>query len=115
MVAAAAEQMTATVREIALNSVKAREITEQAVVNTDNATAKVNELGAAALEISKVTEVIKEISEQTNLLALNATIEAARAGEAGIKHPLYHRTSALISTVSIKKSRICPIEAPKLM
>jgi methyl-accepting chemotaxis protein len=34
-------------------------------------------------EISKVTEVITEISEQTNLLALNATIVAARAGEAG--------------------------------
>jgi methyl-accepting chemotaxis protein len=44
---------------------------------------QVNELGRAAVEISKVTEVITEISEQTNLLALNATIEAARAGEAG--------------------------------
>jgi methyl-accepting chemotaxis protein len=43
----------------------------------------VNELGEAAKAISKVTEVITEISEQTNLLALNATIEAARAGEAG--------------------------------
>jgi methyl-accepting chemotaxis protein len=43
----------------------------------------VDELGNAAQEISKVTEVITEISEQTNLLALNATIEAARAGEAG--------------------------------
>jgi methyl-accepting chemotaxis protein len=42
-----------------------------------------NELGSAADAISKVTEVITEISEQTNLLALNATIEAARAGEAG--------------------------------
>jgi methyl-accepting chemotaxis protein len=44
---------------------------------------QVNDLGRAAVEISKVTEVITEISEQTNLLALNATIEAARAGEAG--------------------------------
>lgn len=37
----------------------------------------------SAVEISKVTEVVTEISEQTNLLALNATVKAARAGEAG--------------------------------
>ncbi len=42
-----------------------------------------NQLGAAAQQISKVTESITEISSQTNLLALNATIEAARAGSAG--------------------------------
>jgi len=83
MVAAASEEMTATVREIAQNSGKARGITEKAVINTNSASEKVNELGEAALQISKVTEVITEISEQTNLLALNATIEAARAGEAG--------------------------------
>ena len=47
------------------------------------ASEKVNELGAAAEEISKVIETIVEIAEQTKLLALNATIEAARAGEAG--------------------------------
>lgn len=81
MVAAASEEMTATVREIAQNSGKARGITEQAVINTNSASEKVNELGEAALQISKVTEVITEISDQTNLLALNATIEAARAGE----------------------------------
>src|SRR3954451_2927057 len=42
-----------------------------------------NQLGAAAMEIGKVTETITEISSQTNLLALNAAIEAARAGSAG--------------------------------
>jgi len=83
MVAAATEEMTATVQEIAENSGKARGITETAVKKANSASEKVNELGKAALEISKVTEVITEISEQTNLLALNATIEAARAGEAG--------------------------------
>ena len=83
MVATAAEEMTATVREIAGNSEKGRAITNEAVTKAESASAKVNELGGAATQISKVTEVITEISEQTNLLALNATIEAARAGEAG--------------------------------
>lgn len=83
MVAAAAEEMTVTVNEIAKNSEKARVVTGEAVEKAKNASGQVDELGSAAQEISKVTEVITEISEQTNLLALNATIEAARAGEAG--------------------------------
>ena len=83
IVAAAAEQMTASVAEIAANSEKARSITEQAVGQATDASQRVNHLGNAAAAISKVTEVITEISDQTNLLALNATIEAARAGEAG--------------------------------
>jgi methyl-accepting chemotaxis protein len=83
MVAAAAEQMIATINEIAQNSEKANNITDDAVVQTQNASGKVDELGSAAIEIGKVVETITEISEQVNLLALNATIEAARAGEAG--------------------------------
>ncbi len=83
MVASGSEEMTATVNEIAGNTEKARSITENAVKKTASASHRVDELGSAAREISKVTEVITEISEQTNLLALNATIEAARAGEAG--------------------------------
>jgi methyl-accepting chemotaxis protein len=83
LVAAAAEEMTASVGEIAASSEQARTITEKAVDKANSATERVNLLGAAATAISKVTEVITEISDQTNLLALNATIEAARAGEAG--------------------------------
>ena len=83
MVATAAEEMSTTVREIAENASKAKTISENAVVQSQESARKVTELGAAANKIGKVTEVITEISEQTNLLALNATIEAARAGEAG--------------------------------
>jgi methyl-accepting chemotaxis protein len=83
MVASATEQMTASVGEIAQKSEKAREITGRAVSKAQGTSRKVEDLGNAAQAISKVTEVITEISEQTNLLALNATIEAARAGEAG--------------------------------
>lgn len=83
MVATAAEEMTSTIGEIAQNSEKARSITGSAVSQAGNASQKMDELGRAANDIGKVTEVITEISEQTNLLALNATIEAARAGEAG--------------------------------
>jgi methyl-accepting chemotaxis protein len=83
MVASATEQMTASVAEIAQNSEKARDITGKAVSRAQGTSKKVDALGNAAQAISKVTEVITEISEQTNLLALNATIEAARAGEAG--------------------------------
>ena len=83
MVATATEEMTNTVNEIAHNSEKARNTTDEAVTQARVVSEKVDNLGIAAREISKVTEVITEISEQTNLLALNATIEAARAGEAG--------------------------------
>jgi methyl-accepting chemotaxis protein len=83
MVASATEEMSNTINEIASNSSKAKEITSAAVHQSTKTSERVNELGRAADEINKVTEVITEISEQTNLLALNATIEAARAGEAG--------------------------------
>ncbi len=83
IVATATEEMTGTVREIAGKTEKARSISDGAVTLSNNASGKVDALGTAANDISRVTEVITEISEQTNLLALNATIEAARAGEAG--------------------------------
>lgn len=76
-------RMSDTVTEIVKSSEIAKNVTTDAVDKTKSASIKVNELGNSATDISKVTEVITDISEQTNLLALNATIEAARAGEAG--------------------------------
>ncbi len=83
LIAESTSQMNNTIREISNNTGEARQITEQAVVQSDSASVKVGELGEAANKIGTVLASISEISEQTNLLALNATIEAARAGEAG--------------------------------
>ncbi|WP_320041686.1 methyl-accepting chemotaxis protein [uncultured Desulfobacter sp.] len=83
MIVAASEEMTATINEISSNTAKGSHTTTQAVERAEHISQRVDALGRAASEISKVTETIADISEQTNLLALNATIEAARAGEAG--------------------------------
>lgn len=83
MMAESVSAMTDTIKTITKDTEAAREKTTQAVKQSESASNRVDELGIAATQISKVTEAITEISEQTNLLALNATIEAARAGEAG--------------------------------
>lgn len=83
MVASASEEMTSTINEITKNSERARSISDGALSQAKETSEQMEALGKAAVDISKVTEAINEISDQTNLLALNATIEAARAGEAG--------------------------------
>jgi len=82
-IVSAVEEMSATIGEISSNTARGSETTARAVETAESVSARVDDLGRAAGEISKVTETISDISEQTNLLALNATIEAARAGEAG--------------------------------
>ncbi|RUM46191.1 MAG: hypothetical protein DSY80_02470 [Desulfocapsa sp.] len=83
LVSTAAEGVMAAMAEVAGKAGDARDISANAVTMVHTSSEKVDILGTAADEITKVTEVINEISDQTNLLALNATIEAARAGEAG--------------------------------
>lgn len=83
IVADTIKEFSSTIEEIARNSNKAMDISNQAVGETGRASESVSALGMAAQEINKVTEAINDIADQTNLLALNATIEAARAGEAG--------------------------------
>jgi methyl-accepting chemotaxis protein len=58
-------------------------LVSNAVTQSAKASVSVDELGSAAMEITKVLETITDISQQVDLLALNATIEAARAGDAG--------------------------------
>jgi methyl-accepting chemotaxis protein len=82
-VATATEEMSATIADIAFNAENARTVTMDATRQGQSVLLVVKSLGAAAQEISTVSETITQISAQTNLLALNATIEAARAGSAG--------------------------------
>lgn len=83
VVAKAAEEMSATILEIAKNSEKARNISQQAATHAATSSSQMAQMGDAAQAIGRVVDTITDISEQVNLLALNATIEAARAGEAG--------------------------------
>jgi methyl-accepting chemotaxis protein len=82
-VAAATEELSASVAEIGRQVADSTRIAEDAVVQAARTNATVKGLSEAAQKIGKVVEMINGIAGQTNLLALNATIEAARAGEAG--------------------------------
>ena len=102
--AAAIEQMSLTVQEVASHTVQAADVASIAENEFEQGAREVNanqqainlladevasaadvigQLSADAREIGTVLEVIQSIAEQTNLLALNAAIEAARAGEHG--------------------------------
>ena len=82
-VAAAAEELHASIAEISTQVGRSAVAAHDAVAHMGEARAVVDRLGVAAREIGQVVELIGTIAAQTNLLALNATIEAARAGEAG--------------------------------
>jgi methyl-accepting chemotaxis protein len=103
-VATAMNEMSATVQEVANNTVNAADVAKTAdeesakglqVVDStvkqiralagqiDSASEVIQVVKGDSENISTVLDVIRGIAEQTNLLALNAAIEAARAGEQG--------------------------------
>nr|WP_283818769.1 PAS domain-containing methyl-accepting chemotaxis protein [Rhodopseudomonas boonkerdii] len=82
-VAAGAEELNASVREISEAMTKSRETAMSAVGKVDEADSQAQRLSAAAQAMSGILDLIGNITGQINLLALNATIESARAGEAG--------------------------------
>jgi methyl-accepting chemotaxis protein len=103
-VAAAMQQMSATIHEISSNSQHASDasvgaagaarkgglVVEETLAtmrgiadSTTRVALSIGELGKNSEAIGQIVSVIDDIADQTNLLALNAAIEAARAGEQG--------------------------------
>jgi methyl-accepting chemotaxis protein len=82
-VAAAIEQLSASVEEINRQVTAAAAVTSEAIGCAESATHQVGALTSSVGRVGEVVKLIDRIASQTNLLALNATIEAARAGEAG--------------------------------
>lgn len=82
-VAAGAEELNASVREISAAMSKSRDTALNAVEQVESADQQAQRLSEAAESMSSIVQLIGDITGQINLLALNATIESARAGEAG--------------------------------
>ncbi|GAA0785597.1 methyl-accepting chemotaxis protein [Roseibium denhamense] len=83
VVAAATEEMTASISEINQQVIRASESSKNAAKDVAQTADQMDSLASMADRIGEVISMISDIAEQTNLLALNATIESARAGEAG--------------------------------
>ena len=82
-VAAGAEELNSSVREISEAMLKSKDTATAAVERVEVADQQAQRLSEAAGSMSSIVQLIGDITGQINLLALNATIESARAGEAG--------------------------------
>ena len=82
-VAAASEELSQSVRDIADNMGRARIGVENVFRHTETVSAQAQQLQASAGSMTNIVSLIGSIADQINLLALNATIESARAGDAG--------------------------------
>ena len=83
-IAAATEELAATIKEVATHASHASSVASDVSVQVVAANGTVGQLQSSSRDIQKVVDLISAIASQTHLLALNATIEAARAGDAGL-------------------------------
>jgi methyl-accepting chemotaxis protein len=81
--AAAATELSASIKEISRQLTQASDVVRTAVAEAGATNDDIAALARVARKIGDVVKLIQDIAGQTNLLALNATIEAARAGDAG--------------------------------
>ncbi|KAF0118159.1 MAG: mcp [Rhodospirillaceae bacterium] len=82
-VAAAAEELSASINEISRQVAHSAKVASTATADAERTNDEMKSLADSAQRIGEVVKLIHTIASQTNLLALNATIEAARAGDAG--------------------------------
>ncbi|MGG7377669.1 hypothetical protein ACQ7B2_02475, partial [Escherichia coli] len=66
-VSAAAEQMTASIREIATQVAKAGQVTRMAVERSGKAQGTIQALASVVAKIAEMTDIIGSIAGQTNL------------------------------------------------
>jgi len=81
--AAAATELSVSIKEISRQLMQANEVVRSAVADAGATNDDIAALARVAQKIGDVVKLIQDIAGQTNLLALNATIKAARAGDAG--------------------------------